>query len=127
MILNKVSSYVADLRVLILSEKLHSVTRRSDQLRAIRFQDAINRATPRRKLKRLVESNEADTSKSNISETRELDGPQPESLSVQQQLLDDETRALQVELSSLLDAVQQTETKMVEISALNHLMSKHVL
>ncbi|KAJ0035901.1 hypothetical protein Pint_25390 [Pistacia integerrima] len=127
MILNKVSSYVADLRVLILSEKLHSVTRRFDQLRAIRFQDAINRATPRRKLKRLVESNAADTSKSNISDTRELDGPQPESLSVQQQLLDDETHALQVELSSLLDAVQQTETKMVEMSALNHLMSKHDL
>ncbi|XP_031263670.1 syntaxin-81 [Pistacia vera] len=113
--------------VLILSEKLHSVTARFDQLRAIRFQDAINRATPRRKLKRVADSKAADTSRSNISEIRELDGPQPESLSVQQQLLDDETRALQVELSSLLDAVQQTETKMVEMSALNHLMSTHVL
>ncbi|KAJ0103414.1 hypothetical protein Patl1_06517 [Pistacia atlantica] len=113
--------------VLILSEKLHSVTARFDQLRAIRFQDAINRATPRRKLKRVADSKAADNSKSNISEIRELDGPQPESLSVQQQLLDDETRALQVELSSLLDAVQQTETKMVEMSALNHLMSTHVL
>ncbi|KAJ0046164.1 hypothetical protein Pint_06419 [Pistacia integerrima] len=113
--------------VLILSEKLHSVTARFDQLRAIRFQDAINRATPRRKLKRVADSKAADTSRSNISEIRELDGPQPESLSVQQQLLDDETRALQVELSSLLDAVQQTETRMVEMSALNHLMSTHVL
>ncbi|XP_044462651.1 syntaxin-81-like [Mangifera indica] len=113
--------------VLILSEKLHSVTAQFDQLRAIRFQDAINKATPRRKLKHVPNSNAADTSKSNISEIRELDGPQPESLNVQQQLLDDETRALQVELSSLLDAVQQTETKMVEMSALNHLMSTHVL
>lgn len=34
---------------------------------------------------------------------------------------------MQVELSSLLDAVQETETKMVEMSALNHLMSTHVL
>lgn len=34
---------------------------------------------------------------------------------------------LQAELSSLLDAVQETETKMVEMSALNHLMSTHVL
>ena len=34
---------------------------------------------------------------------------------------------LQVELSSLLDAAQQTETKMVEMSALNHLMATHVL
>ena len=33
----------------------------------------------------------------------------------------------QVELTSLLDAVQETETKMVEMSALNHLMSTHVL
>ena len=35
--------------------------------------------------------------------------------------------AWQVELTSLLDAVQETETKMVEMSALNHLMSTHVL
>ncbi|XP_044480176.1 syntaxin-81-like isoform X1 [Mangifera indica] len=113
--------------VLILSEKLHLVTAQFDHLRAVRFQDAINRAAPRRKFKRVAESNASDTSKSNILEIREPDGPQPESLSVQQQLLDDETRALQVELSSLLDAVQQTETKMVEMSALNHLMSTHVL
>ncbi|KAF2296206.1 hypothetical protein GH714_036719 [Hevea brasiliensis] len=33
----------------------------------------------------------------------------------------------EVELTSLLDSVQQTETKMVEMSALNHLMSTHVL
>ncbi|KAG8082767.1 hypothetical protein GUJ93_ZPchr0014g47551 [Zizania palustris] len=48
-------------------------------------------------------------------------------LRVQEQLLDDETRALQVELTNLLDAVQETETKMIEMSALNHLMSTHVL
>lgn len=34
---------------------------------------------------------------------------------------------MQVELSSLLDAVQETETQMVEMSALNHLMSTHIL
>ena len=34
---------------------------------------------------------------------------------------------MQVELTSLLDAAQETETKMVEMSALNHLMSTHVL
>ena len=34
---------------------------------------------------------------------------------------------LQVELTSLLEAVQETETKMVEMSALNHLMATHVL
>lgn len=30
-------------------------------------------------------------------------------------------------MTNLLDAVQETETKMVEMSALNHLMSTHVL
>ena len=34
---------------------------------------------------------------------------------------------LQVELSNLLDGARQTETKMVEMSALNHLMATHVL
>lgn len=34
---------------------------------------------------------------------------------------------MQVELNSILDSVQETETKMVEMSALNHLMSTHVL
>lgn len=34
---------------------------------------------------------------------------------------------LQVELTNLLVAVQETETKVVEISALNHLMSTQVL
>lgn len=34
---------------------------------------------------------------------------------------------MQVELTSLLVAAQETETKMVEMSALNHLMSTHVL
>ncbi|KAJ4719912.1 syntaxin-81 [Melia azedarach] len=115
--------------VLILSEKLHSISAQFDQLRAIRFQDTINKTLPRRKLKQATISNPADISTPNKLEIRELDElqPQPQPPSVQQQLLDDETRALQVELSSLLDAVQQTETKMVEMSALNHLMSTHVL
>ncbi|XP_059282987.1 syntaxin-81 isoform X2 [Lycium ferocissimum] len=120
--------------VLILSEKLHSVTSQFDQLRAIRFQDAINRVTPRRKRKNTTKSNAAETSESNLdpdmkkdSEVRDPDVSQAAPLRVQEQLLDNETRALQVELNSLLDSVQETETKMVEMSALNHLMSTHVL
>ncbi|CAH1426904.1 unnamed protein product [Lactuca virosa] len=34
---------------------------------------------------------------------------------------------LEVELSGLLDATCDTQTKMVKMSALNHLMSTHVL
>lgn len=82
------------MQVLILSERLHSVTAHFDQLRAIRFQDAINRAIPRRKLNRVAYPKSADTP--NDSETMEPDEPQPESLRVKQELLDEETRALQV-------------------------------
>ncbi|KAF3433543.1 hypothetical protein FNV43_RR24645 [Rhamnella rubrinervis] len=114
--------------VLSLTERLHSVTAQFDKLRAIRFQEAISKAMPRRKFNRITNSNSADTSNSNNLELREPNQFQPETFKVQQQqLLDDETRALQVELTSLLDAVQETETKMVEMSALNHLMSTHVL
>ncbi|XP_027366658.1 syntaxin-81 [Abrus precatorius] len=112
--------------VLILSERLHSVTAQFDQLRAVRFQDAINRVIPRRKLNRVTRKDSVETSKSDELELKEPDELRREPLRVQQ-LLDDETRALQVELSSLLDTVQETETKMVEMSALNHLMSTHVL
>lgn len=122
--------------ILILSEKLHSVTSQFDQLRAVRFQEAINRAMPRRKPKRAPEktstdisysSNSRESRESTSSETRDHGEILAEPMKVQQQLLDDETRALQVELSSLLDAARDTETKMVEMSALNHLMSTHVL
>lgn len=122
--------------VLILSEKLHSVTSQFDQLRAVRFQEAINRAMPRRKPKRAPvktftdisqSSNNLESREPTSSETVGPDEIQTQPMKVQQQLLDDETRALQVELSSLLDAARDTETKMVEMSALNHLMSTHVL
>ncbi|KAK6934480.1 SNARE-complex protein Syntaxin-18, N-terminal, partial [Dillenia turbinata] len=124
--------------VLSLSEKLHSVTSQFDKLRALRFQDAINRRMQRRKPNRAAASNTTDIPKpensKSGSELREDDEVQPEPMRLQQQqLLDDETRALQlfnierVELTGLLEAVQETETKMVEMSALNHLMSTHVL
>lgn len=86
---------------MILSERLHSVTSLFDQLRAIRFQDAINRRIPRKKMKRLSNSNATEMTKSFNSELRESDEPQLEPLRVQQQLLDDETRALQVILISV--------------------------
>lgn len=84
------------IQVLILSERLHSVTSKFDQLRAIRFQDAISKAIPRRKLSRITTPIPTDASKANNLELKEPDVLQPEPLRVQQQLLDDETRALQV-------------------------------
>ncbi|KAI5649052.1 hypothetical protein M9H77_35057 [Catharanthus roseus] len=112
--------------VLILSEKLHSVTSQFDKLRAVRFQDAINRITPRKKLKQSGKEN-VRSSEMHIAEAREPNEVQDQPVRVHDQILDDETHVLQAELSSLLDAVQETETKMVEMSALNHLMSTHVL
>ncbi|KAJ0980928.1 hypothetical protein J5N97_009183 [Dioscorea zingiberensis] len=112
--------------VLILSERLHAVTALFDRLRSVRFQDAVNKAMPRRKMHKIGNLKSSEAHPSDASEITEHDlssGP----LRTQDQLLDDETRALQVELTSLLDAVQETETKMVEMSALNHLMSTHVL
>lgn len=34
---------------------------------------------------------------------------------------------MQIELTNLIDTVQETERKMLEMSALNHLFSTHVL
>lgn len=92
------------MQVLILSEKLHSVTSQFDQLRALRFQEAINRVTPRRKMKRSGTSDIAERATSgnmeptevNNSEVRHTDDIQAEPIRFQQQLLDDETRTLQV-------------------------------
>ncbi|KAM0933983.1 putative SNARE-complex protein Syntaxin-18 [Dioscorea sansibarensis] len=111
--------------VLILSEQLHAVTAQFDQLRSVRFQDAVNKAMPRRKMNKISNIKSSESLPSDAAVIREHLSSGP--VRIQDQLLDDETRALQVELTSLLDAVQETETKMVEMSALNHLMSTHVL
>uniref|UniRef100_A0A1J3H3J4 Syntaxin-81 n=1 Tax=Noccaea caerulescens TaxID=107243 RepID=A0A1J3H3J4_NOCCA len=113
--------------VLILSEKLHSVTAQFDQLRATRFQDIINRAMPRRKPKRVAKETSSVNATLANPESIEPDEIQAQPRRLQQQLLDDETQALQVELSNLLDGARQIETKIVEMSALNHLMATHVL
>jgi len=70
-------------------------------MRAVRFQDAVNKAIPRRKLNRLANSKSAEiSSRTTDSDYREPEEIQTESLNVQQQLLDDETRALQVIMNS---------------------------
>ncbi|KAJ4882157.1 Syntaxin-81 [Raphanus sativus] len=81
--------------VLILSEKLHSVTSQFDQLRATRFQGIINRAMPRRKPKRIRK----EASPVNATpEPIEADEVQSQPRRVQQQLVEDETQALQMGL-----------------------------
>lgn len=85
------------MQVLILSERLHSVTAQFDRLRSIRFQDAVNRAIPRRKAQRLPVAKSLESSKSDVLEYGEQElASSSGSVRVQDQLLDDETRALQV-------------------------------
>jgi hypothetical protein len=87
-------------QVLILSERLHSVTAQFDRLRSMRFQDAINRAMPRKNQKR-PEKKPAEPSKSSLvlkSDVSKIVDQEASTapMRVQEQLLDDETKALQV-------------------------------
>lgn len=108
--------------VLILSERLHSVTALFDRFRAARFQEAIEKSLPRwRKGATSKQSNTWDDNRETISEEP------PPAQDLKQDLLVEETHALQVELTNLLDTAQETERKMIEMSALNHLFSTHVL
>ncbi|KAI5059687.1 hypothetical protein GOP47_0026006 [Adiantum capillus-veneris] len=109
-------------QVLILSERLHSVTALFDRFRAARFQEAIEKSMPRwRKGEK--------SKKSNTWADNQEHGKEEASIvqDLKQDLLEEETHALQVELTNLLDTAQETERKMIEMSALNHLFSTHVL
>lgn len=79
-----------------MSEKLHSVTSQFDKLRAIRFQDIISKAVPRRKLNQVNKPRSANAPEYSNTELREPDDNFEHQPVRAQQLLDDETRALQV-------------------------------
>lgn len=115
--------------VLILSEQLHSITALFDQLRAVRFREVIDRTMPRRMkhLQSKLNSSEASINSDPKDIEVSQQNHQAETKGMQQQLLDEETRTLQIELTNLIDTVQETERKMLEMSALNHLFSTHVL
>ncbi|GJU88915.1 hypothetical protein Tco_1301338 [Tanacetum coccineum] len=90
------------LQIFILSEKLHSAISQFDQLRDVRFQDAINRAMPRKNQQLDFPSdisysgNSLESREPTSSKTRNHGEIPAEPMKVQQHLLDDETRALQV-------------------------------
>jgi hypothetical protein len=85
-----------------LSEQLHSITAHFDTLRAVRFQDAIDKRIPKRRqgLKLLPPPEPVTTSQAdNITYSRDWltqQDSQPEVLESQQELMNEETRALQV-------------------------------
>lgn len=114
--------------VLILSEHLHSITALFDQLRAARFREVIDRTMPRQMQHLQSKLNTSEMSINNDpKDTEVIQQNQAATKGIQQQLLDEETQVLQVELTNLIDTVQETERKMLEMSALNHLFSTHVL
>ena len=78
--------------MLILSERLHSVTAYFDGLRAVRFQEAIEKTTPRWR-KGMVAQRTNEKGADIVEATRQERQPELES---KHQLLDDETHALQV-------------------------------
>jgi len=120
--------------VLSLSERLHKVTESFDQLRTVRFQETVDKKLRKRRkgLELLpppedVSVSQLDSdgySKDWLTDKEEV---KPRVLESRQQLMDEETHALQIELSSMMDMVQETERKMIEMSALNHLFSTYVL
>ena len=83
------------MQVLILSEKLHSVTAQFDQLRATRFQDIINRALQVQFIQLWPRGTQRMQVLPEAIEPDEIQA-QPRRIQQQQQLLDDETQALQV-------------------------------
>lgn len=92
------------LQVLILSERLCVVTSQFDRLRSIRFQDAVNKSLPRRNLRRVVESESTEPS-SNFTNSTDSSFSAPVTKVQEQQLLDDETRALQVKKNHLMPSI----------------------
>ncbi|KAH0449096.1 hypothetical protein IEQ34_022896 [Dendrobium chrysotoxum] len=100
--------------VLILSERLHSVTSKFDQLRSIQIQDAINRAMPRRKKHSFPTAKSPEVLKSDFTELEGLE-LSSEPIRVQNQLLDDETLALQVgDLMHIFECLQRRSTQQLK-------------
>jgi syntaxin 18 len=114
--------------VLILSQRLQSIASLLDQLRTARFREVIDRTMSRRMRHRRSNLKHPETPISNdpkdieVIQRNALVGPK----GIQKQILDEETQALQVELTNLLGTVQETERNMLEISALSNLFSTNV-
>eukprot|EP00246_Nothoceros_aenigmaticus_P017984 TRINITY_DN9203_c0_g1_i2.p1 TRINITY_DN9203_c0_g1~~TRINITY_DN9203_c0_g1_i2.p1 ORF type:complete len:162 (+),score=19.84 TRINITY_DN9203_c0_g1_i2:244-729(+) len=94
------------------------------------FQEAIDRRLPKLRRDLQVQAQaqaEAENTNFRDWEVVQHETSPADTFRSQQALLDEETRTLQIELTSLMDSVQETEKKMIEMSALNHLFSTHVL
>eukprot|EP00897_Mesotaenium_endlicherianum_P003361 jgi/Mesen1/3052/ME000018S02367 len=129
--------------VLILSERLAGVTSAFDAMRGLRFQEVLQRAQPKRRRGLHPLSSSASRPEASGSATRQGVGQTGAAAEaqrgtlddkargggapLQQELVDDETRALQMELTELLETSREAESKMLDLAALNHMFSTHVL
>lgn len=116
--------------VLILSEQLHAITEDFDKLRSIRFEETVRKKMHKRR--KGIENlpppeNVPAPAAYNDGYSNDWLKEEPRMLESRQQLMDQETEALQQELTEMMNMTQETERKMIELSALNYLFSTHVL
>lgn len=124
-------------------EKLHTLTSAFDRMRAARFKEVLERTQHKRRpglrSSQRAESSAMGQSHKQWNTPRNGQSFLPEGSNVpdgaghqggerlQQMVFDDETQTLQAELTGLLDSAQDTERKVLEMSALSHMLSTHVL
>ena len=121
--------------VLILGERLASVSTDFDRMRAKRFEHALKerRRGPRIGLAEARAAREGSSAQTNGRPAAAFEAGHKQHPSqvtkqqVQAQVLETEQdRLLVQELESMADSVKEAEGKILEMSALNHLFSTHI-
>lgn len=117
--------------VLILSKRLQAIAEGFDELRKTRYEEAISKKLQKRRIDlHLLPSRD------NVpASVNDMDGyskgwlkeEEPQVLESRQQLMDEETEALQRELEETMAMAEETERKMIEVSQLNSIFANYVL
>jgi len=121
--------------VLILSERLAQVSKDFDRMRARRYEQALReeRKDRRRGLVEAVATFEKSVlSAGGEGQTTSLPGepdslPRQHPLRMQEVVRAEHDRRIVEELESMADGVKEAERKILEMSALNHLFSTHIV
>eukprot|EP00850_Spirogloea_muscicola_P017687 SM000154S01422 [mRNA] locus=s154:270731:272748:- [translate_table: standard] len=113
--------------VLYLSERLAAVAGVFDKMRVLRYQEALERREPLNRLRAKRDAGMLGNPDGGRSKVLDITTTEARGDGQAQILLQEDTRALQVELSSLMDSAREAESKMLEMSALSHLFSTHIV
>lgn len=117
--------------VLILSNRLQTVTQGFEELRKVRYEETLNKKLHKRRkgLELLPPPENVPVSVTdNDGYSKDwLKEQEPRLLESRQQLMDQETEALQRELEENMRMTEETERKMIEVSQLNSLFGNYVL